>query len=158
MPVTVIAFGKMKEKYYEAACKEYLKRLQRFGKISLIELPDLVPPKNPSPKEIDNLLEKEGETLLKYVKDGDYLIALAIEGKQLSSEEHAAKMQRLLDHGENIVYAIGSSEGLGKSVLQRANEQISFSPMTFPHQLVRVMLLEQIYRSFKINANERYHK
>ncbi len=158
MPVTVIAFGKLKEKYYDAACKEYLKRLRRFDKVSMIELRDLPIPKNPSAKEIETLLEKEGEALLKYMRDSDYLIALAIEGKQLSSEEHAAKLQDLLDRGEHVVYAIGSSEGLSQTVLNRADELISFSPMTFPHQLARVMLLEQLYRSFKINANERYHK
>lgn len=158
MPVTVIAFGKLKEKYYDAACKEYLKRLQRFGRISMIELQDLPTPKNPTPKEIETLLDKEGETLLKNIKDSDYLIALAIEGKQLSSEEHAAKLQSLLDRSEHVVFVIGSSEGLSQTVLDRADELISFSPMTFPHQLARVMLLEQLYRSFKINANERYHK
>lgn len=158
MPVTVIAFGKLKEKYYDAACKEYLKRLRRFDKVSMIELRDLPIPKNPSAKEIETLLEKEGEALLKYMRDSDYLIALAIEGRQFSSEEHAAKLQDLLDRGEHVVYAIGSSEGLSQTVLDRADELISFSPMTFPHQLARVMLLEQLYRSFKINANERYHK
>ena len=158
MPLTVIAFGKMKEPFFYAAAREYLKRLNRFVKADVIELPDLARPERLSPEEGRRLLEKEGESLLKRLAPGDYLIALAIDGERLSSEALSARLQARLASGRRAVFAIGSSDGLGDNVLARADARLSFSPMTFPHQLARVMLLEQLYRACTINAHTRYHK
>ena len=159
MKITVVCVGKIKEKYLSMAIEEYSKRLSRYCKLEIIELPDEKTPDNASPAEELQIKKKEGERILKNIKDSAYVIALAIEGKMLSSEELADKMQQLGVNGEShLVFVIGGSLGLDAEVLDRADYKLSFSKMTFPHQLMRVILLEQIYRSFRIMKNEPYHK
>lgn len=159
MNCTVIAVGKMKEKPYRAMADEYLKRLSRYGRFEEIELPDLPEPANSSPTMEAQIRQKEGETILQRIRPGDYVIALTIPGRQHPSPELAAHLQQLTVRGSgNIVFVIGGSLGLSPSVIARADEQLSMSQMTFPHQLARVMLLEQLYRCAKITSGERYHK
>lgn len=159
MNITVITVGKIKEKYLRDAIDEYAKRLSRYCKLDLIEVPDEKTPENASEKEELQIKDKEGEGILKYIKDNMYVVALAIEGKQLSSEELAAFIKELGVKGDsNISFVIGGSLGLSKSVLNRANYKLSFSKMTFPHQLMKVILLEQVYRGYRIINGEPYHK
>lgn len=159
MKITILTVGKIKEKYFTAAIAEYAKRLGRYCKMELIEVADEKTP-DKAPEAINlQIKEKEGERLLANIKDDAYVIALAIKGKELSSEQLAGKISQLTLNGKShLVFIIGGSLGLSDAVLKRADYQLSFSPMTFPHQLMRVILLEQIYRAFKINANEPYHK
>ena len=159
MKISVLAVGKIKEKYFTAAIAEYSKRLGRYCKLEIIEVQDeKIPDK--APEAINTQIrEKEGERLLSNIREDSYVIALAIQGKELSSEQLADKISGLALNGKShIVFVIGGSLGLSDAVLKRADYQLSFSPMTFPHQLMRVILLEQIYRAFKINAGEPYHK
>lgn len=157
--IYVISVGKIKEKFLREAVDEYKKRLSRYCKIEIIEVPDEKTPDNASEKEEDLIKEKEGQQILKHISDKMYVITLEIDGKQLSSEELAAKIKELSVKGEsNVAFVIGGSLGLAKSVRQRSNMKLSFSKMTFPHQLFRVMLLEQIYRGFRIIGGEPYHK
>jgi 23S rRNA (pseudouridine1915-N3)-methyltransferase len=159
MNITVITVGKIKEKYLRDAIDEYAKRLSRYCKLDIIEVSDEKTPDNASEKEELQIKEKEGEAILKYIKDSMFVVALAIEGKQLSSEELAAVIKDLGIKGDsNIAFVIGGSLGLSKAVLNRANYKLSFSKMTFPHQLMRVILLEQVYRGYRIINNEPYHK
>ena len=159
MSITVIAVGKMKEKPYRQMADEYLKRLSRFGKVNEIELPDLPEPNGASEAIEAQIKEKEGAAILEKIKPGDYVIALTIPGKTWSSPALADHLEELNNRGcSSLVFVIGGSLGLSPQVLQQANEELSMSPMTFPHQLARVMLLEQVYRAMKIRAGERYHK
>ncbi len=159
MNITVIAVGKLREKPYRMMADEYLKRLGRFGKIREIELDDLPEPANSSPAIERQIKDREGEAILKQLKPGDYVIALTIPGRMRSSPELAQRLEKLTGGGvSQIVFVIGGSLGLSDAVIARADEELSMSPMTFPHQLARVMLLEQVYRAAKISAGERYHK
>ena len=155
----MISVGKLKEKPYRLMADEYLKRLSRFGKYEEIELPDLPERDGASPAEERQIKTREGEAMLQRIRPGDRVIALTIPGKQRSSEELAAEMAEAKNRGTGrLVFLIGGSLGLGENVLARADGEMSMSRMTFPHQLARVMLLEQLYRAEKINAGERYHK
>ena len=159
MSTAVIAVGRMKEKPFRQMADEYLKRLSRFGKMEEIELNDLPEPAGSSPALEEQLKTREGEAILQRIRPGDYVIALTIPGRRMTSEELAAHLAELRTRGAGrIVFLVGGSLGLGGNVLARADEELSMSPMTFPHQLARVMLLEQLYRAEKINAGERYHK
>jgi 23S rRNA (pseudouridine1915-N3)-methyltransferase len=159
MSMTVMAMGKMKEKPYRQMADEYLKRLSRFGKFEEVELPDLPEPVNSSEAIEQQLRNREGEMMLSRLKPNDYVIALTIPGKMMDSPSLARHLDDLMTRGESsIVFVIGGSLGLGDAVVARANEELSMSKMTFPHQLARVMLLEQLYRAMKIRAGERYHK
>ena len=158
MSISIIAVGKMKEKPFRAMADEYLKRLSRFGKTEEIELPDLPEPTASSAAIEKQIKDKEGEMILAKIKPTDYVIALTIPGKQWDSPGLSRHMEELMDRGQSsMVFVIGGSLGLSDAVIARANEQLSMSKMTFPHQLARVMLLEQLYRAMKIRAGERYH-
>ena len=159
MRITLLTVGKIKERYLADAIREYEKRLGRYCRLSIVETPDEKTPEGAGEALERKIKEKEGERLLARIREGEFVIALAIEGKMLSSEELAAKMERLgVDGISHIVFVIGGSLGLSPDVLRRADFALSFSRMTFPHQLMRVILLEQIYRSFRINSGEPYHK
>ena len=158
MSTVVLCVGKMKEKPYRQMADEYLKRLSRFGRYEEAEIQDL--PENGGGTALEEQVKtKEGEALLARLRPGDRVIALTIQGRQTDSPSLARHLQELRVNGAGrIVFVIGGSLGLGKNVLERADEEMSMSPMTFPHQLARVMLLEQLYRAEKIQAGERYHK
>lgn len=158
MNMALVCMGRLKEKYWRDAATEYEKRLSRFGKWETIELPDLPEPANSSPAIEEQIKKKEGEAILARIRDGDIVVCLCIDGRQMDSVQLSAKLTELIDTGRRVVFVIGGSLGLSPEVVRRAQLRLSFSPMTFPHQLARVMLLEQIYRAHKINANERYHK
>ncbi|MBQ9264709.1 MAG: 23S rRNA (pseudouridine(1915)-N(3))-methyltransferase RlmH [Clostridia bacterium] len=159
MNAAILCVGKMREKFYAAAADEYLKRISRFGKMEIIEVPDLPEPANASDADRQKVIEKEGESLLSRVKPGDRVIALCIDGPQFESERFAAHLaDNDMRFGSRQVFVIGGSLGLSPAVIRRADEKMSLSKMTFPHQLARVVLLEQIYRACKINAGEKYHK
>ena len=159
MKITILTVGKIKEKYLRDAIAEYTKRLSKYCKPEIIEVADEKTPDNASETVEENIRTKEGERLLKYVRDDAYVITLEINGKQLSSEELAEKIEKLGVQGtSHIMFIIGGSIGLGKEVLARSDFALSFSKMTFPHQLMRVILLEQVYRSYRIINGEPYHK
>lgn len=159
MKITILTVGKVKEKFYRQAIEEFEKRLSRYCKLDIIEVNDEKTPDNASEKEEFIIKEKEGERLLRYIKDTDYVCALAIDGKQLDSIELSEKINQLGINGtSSIIFVIGGSLGLDERILKRADYKLSFSKMTFPHQLMRVILLEQIYRSFRIMNGEPYHK
>ena len=159
MKITVITVGKIKEKYLKDAIAEYTKRLSKYCKLEIVEVADEKTPDNASEVVENAIRSKEAERILKYVKDDAYVITLEIGGKQLSSEELADKIDKLGIQGtSHIIFIIGGSIGLGKEVLNKSNYALSFSKMTFPHQLMRVILLEQVYRSYRIISNEPYHK
>lgn len=150
--IRIICVGKLKEQYWVESCKEYLKRIQKYGSIEIIEIMD---------EKIDEeklALQKEKERMERYLNPKDYIITLEIEGSMLSSIEFSKKLERLRMEHRNLTLIIGGSYGIHPDIKKRANEKISFSKLTFPHQLFRVLLLEQLYRSFKIQNNERYHK
>lgn len=156
--ITLIALGRLKEKYLAEAVKEYSKRLSAYCKLDIVELEPLRLSDKPSNAEIDNVLEKETEIILKKIPQGSEVITLCIEGKSLSSNGFASKIKVLENMGKSITFIIGSSYGLSNRIKQMSGMRISVSEMTFPHQLFRVMLLEQIYRAFKINEGSAYHK
>ena len=158
MDVTIITVGKLKEKFFQDAVSEYLKRLSRFAKVKIIEIPDEKIPEYASEKQKAQILEREGKEILSYLKEGTYFVTLCVEGKTLSSEDFAAKISDAAMQCGKITFAIGSSMGLSPEVKSRSSLRLSFGRMTLPHQLMRVVLTEQIYRAFKINANETYHK
>ncbi|MGN0774603.1 MAG: 23S rRNA (pseudouridine(1915)-N(3))-methyltransferase RlmH [Candidatus Ventricola sp.] len=158
MNMALICMGRLKEKYWRDAAAEYEKRLSRFGKWETIELPDLPEPANSSPAIEEQIRKKEGEAILARIRDGDVVVCLCIDGKQMDSVRLSEKLTELIDTGRRVVFVIGGSLGLSADVVRRAQMKLSFSPMTFPHQLARVMLLEQTYRALKIAAGERYHK
>jgi len=157
--IRIVVVGKLKEKYLKGGIKEYLKRLQPFAKVEIIEVADEKEPVNASPADEMNIKKKEGERILKHIKSDSFLFVLAIDGKQLSSEELAEKLNQLALQGKSdITIVIGGSLGLSDNILQKADFKLSFSKMTFPHQLMRLILLEQFYRAFKIIRGEPYHK
>ena len=159
MNIKIITVGKIKEKFYRDAILEYSKRLSSYCKLNIIEVNDEMTKENASVNEVNIVLRKEGERILKSINNNEYIIALAINGKKLDSIEFANKINGLGIHSNsNICFIIGGSLGLSDDVLKKANMKLSFSDMTFPHQLMRVILLEQIYRAFRINNNEPYHK
>lgn len=159
MNITIIAIGKLKEKYWQDAIKEYSKRLGSYCTLQIIELKESLLRANPSPADEEAVKVAEGETILSKIKKTDYVITLEIKGKGLTSEQLADKIETLgIDGHSSIVFVIGGSLGLSKDVSKRADFKLSFSAMTFPHQMMRVILLEQIYRSFKIIRHEAYHK
>lgn len=159
MKMTLLTVGKIKEKFYIQAIDEFTKRLGRYCKLEIIEVADEKTPDGAGAATEDMIRRKEGERLLKYIREDAYVIALAIDGKMLSSEELAKKLEAMGVGGtSHIQWIIGGSLGLSPQVLERANEKISFSKMTFPHQLMRVILLEQIYRSYRIMTGAPYHK
>lgn len=159
MKITLITVGKIKEKYLKDAIAEYSKRLSRYCKLEIVEVADEKTPDNASDTVEDAIRDKEGERILKYIKEDAYVITLEIAGKMLTSEEMAEKIEKLGVQGtSHITFIIGGSIGLSKVILKRSDYALSFSKMTFPHQLMRVILLEQIYRSYRIINHEPYHK
>ncbi|MFO3689060.1 23S rRNA (pseudouridine(1915)-N(3))-methyltransferase RlmH [Staphylococcus felis] len=159
MKITIVTVGKLKEKYWKQAIAEYEKRLSAYTKIDIVEVPDEKAPENMSGKEIEQVKAKEGERILAKIKPQSTVITLEIKGKMLGSEELAKELdQRMIQGASDFTFVIGGSNGLHDTVLQRSNFALSFSKMTFPHQMMRVVLLEQIYRAFKINRGEAYHK
>lgn len=159
MKITVLCVGKIKEKYFTAGIAEYVKRLSRYCKLEIIEVSDEKTPDQASENEEKQIKEKEGERILKNIKDDAYVMALAIDGRQLDSVEFSKKIEQLGVNGvSHILFIIGGSLGLDDRVLKRADFKISFSKMTFPHQMMRMVLLEQIYRGYRIMKGEPYHK
>ena len=159
MKITIITVGKLKEKYLKDAIAEYSKRLSKYCKLEIVEVADEKTPENASEVVEDAIRSKEAERILKYVKEDAFVITLEIAGKQLTSEEFADKIEQLGVRGtSHIIFIIGGSIGLGKEVLAKSDFALSFSKMTFPHQLMRVILLEQVYRSYRIIRGEPYHK
>ncbi|TCD55045.1 23S rRNA (pseudouridine(1915)-N(3))-methyltransferase RlmH [Alloscardovia theropitheci] len=159
MNITVIAVGKLKEKFWKQAIDEYAKRLNAYCKFSIIELPDEKTPNNASEKEDEIILDKEGQRILQKIGVDDYVVALAIEGKLVTSEDLASRIEACALQGKSkITFIIGGSLGLSSQVKKRANELVSFGRITMPHQLARVVLSEQIYRSYRIINHQAYHK
>ncbi len=159
MAVTVVCVGKLRERFYAEASAEYVKRLSRLMPVSVLEVPDEPEPENASPLLREKALRKEGERILSRIDPSAHVVALCVEAQQPSSEELAEKIQGLFTQGKsNITFVLGGSLGLHQEVLSRAQERMGMSRMTFPHQLCRVLLLEQLFRAAKINAGERYHK
>jgi len=157
--ISIITIGKLKEKYFKQGIDEYLKRLGAYAKVEVVELPDEKAPEQLSDAEMLQVKQKEGERILAKISDDTHVIALAIEGKQRSSEQLASEIDKLATYGKSkIAFVIGGSLGLSDEVMKRSNDTLSFSKMTFPHQLMRLILLEQVYRAFRINRNEPYHK
>ena len=159
MRITLITVGKIKEKYLRDAIAEYSKRLSRYCKLEIVEVADEKTPDQASEAAEENIRNKEGERILKHIRDDMYVITLEIGGKMLSSEEFADKINSLGVQGKSsITFVIGGSIGLGQEVLRRSDYALSFSKLTFPHQLMRVILLEQVYRGYRIINGEPYHK
>lgn len=159
MQVEIICVGKLKEKYLKDACSEYIKRLSRFCTLSVTELKDEPVPEQASDAQTEQAIVREGERILQKISDRDFVVSLCVEGKSLSSESFAKELGQVFQKGASrLVFVIGGSCGLSENVKKRSNLRLSFSAMTFPHQLMRVILLEQLYRAYKINANESYHK
>lgn len=159
MKIKIICVGKVKEQFFRAAIDEYSKRLSKYCKLEILEVIDEMTPDNASDTEVKKILSKEGERILSKLKDSDYLVTLEIEGKKLTSERLAKKLSDITVSGNStIAFVIGGSLGICEEIKKKASFALSFSDMTFPHQLMRVILLEQIYRAFKINAGEPYHK
>ncbi|MBS2971070.1 23S rRNA (pseudouridine(1915)-N(3))-methyltransferase RlmH [Metabacillus sp. KIGAM252] len=159
MNITIVTVGKLKEKYLKQGIDEYLKRLGPYAKMEIIELADEKAPENLSEQDMIIVKDKEGERILAKISEDTHVIALAIQGKMKSSEQLAADLDRLATYGKSkVAFVIGGSLGLSDAVMKRANDTLSFSKMTFPHQLMRLVLVEQVYRAFRINRGEPYHK
>ena len=159
MNINIIAVGKIKEKYINEGIKEFSKRLSRYAKLRIIEISDERAPENLSKKDMEKVMEKEGSRILVKVPQNSFIITLEIEGKQITSEKLSQKIEDLMISGINdITFIIGGSLGLSKEIKSLSNFKLSFSKMTFPHQLMRLILLEQVYRSFRIMKGEPYHK
>ncbi len=159
MRVSILCVGKLKEKPYRAMADEYLKRLGRYGRYTEVELPDLPEAQKASPAEEKQVKDREGEALLRAIRPGQRVIALTLTGKEYTSPEFAERLDSLAVQGiGDVAFVIGGSLGLSETVLARADEELCLGRMTYPHQLARVMLLEQLYRAAKISAGERYHK
>ncbi|MGK0552194.1 23S rRNA (pseudouridine(1915)-N(3))-methyltransferase RlmH [Enterococcus faecalis] len=159
MRIKIISVGKLKEKYLVQGINEYLKRLSNYAKLEMIEVPDEKAPEKLSEAEMEQIKEKEGQRILAKISENDYVFILAINGKQLSSEAMAKEIEQLGIHGQSqLVFVIGGSLGLSTAVEKRSQQQLSFGKMTYPHQLMRLILVEQIYRSFRIIRGEPYHK
>ena len=158
MKITIVTAGKIKEKYLTAGINEFLKRLGPFATVKIVEINEEKMKDNPSEAEKQQTLQQEGQRLLRQVAEGSYLFVLDVYGQQLSSEKLAAKLDSLALQGRsNITFLIGGAFGLSEEVRQAADFRLSFSPMTFTHQMIRLLLVEQIYRCFKINRGEKYH-
>lgn len=160
MDIKIIAVGKIKEKFYKDAIDEYLKRMQTYNKVEIIEVADEMAAENLSEKELEQVKEKEGERILGKISKEDYVVSLEILGKQIDSIEFAKFIENEMAEGfgRNLVFIIGGSNGLAKEVSQRSNKKLSFGKMTYPHQLMRVILTEQIYRAYRIVNGHPYHK
>ncbi|MBD8026726.1 23S rRNA (pseudouridine(1915)-N(3))-methyltransferase RlmH [Ureibacillus sp. Re31] len=159
MNITIISVGKLKEKYLKMGIEEYVKRLGAYAKIELVEVADEKAPEQLSDAEMEIVKRKEGERILAKINDGMHVVALAINGKMKSSEEMAKDLESLMTYGTSkVAFVIGGSLGLHEDVLKRADEKLSFGKMTLPHQLMKLVLVEQIYRSFRIIKGEPYHK
>lgn len=159
MHITILAVGKLKEKYLKQGIDDYIRHLGPYAKVAVVEVPDEPAPETMSEAEIAAVKRAEGERLLGKLASDAYAIALAVDGKAMTSEAFAAKLDDLATYGKSkIAFIIGGSNGLSDEVLRRADFKLSFSSFTFPHQLMRLILLEQIYRAFKINWGEPYHK
>lgn len=159
MQITILTVGKIKEKYYRDAIDEYSKRLSRYCKLKITEVDDEKTPDGASEKLCEQIMGKEGERILNHIPESAYVIALAIEGKKTDSVGFSVKLSNLTVSGKSdIAFIIGGSLGISPDIKKRADELLSFSDMTFPHQLMRVILLEQVYRAFRIMNNEPYHK
>jgi 23S rRNA (pseudouridine1915-N3)-methyltransferase len=159
MRITIVAVGKVRESYLVAGIDEYLKRLGRYATVSVVEVAEEQAPETLSAAEQAQVRGREGERMLKALRDGQYVIALALDGQQFTSEDFAAHLQSLaVSSRSDLALLIGGSLGLAPAVLQRADLRLSFGKMTYPHQLMRLILLEQVYRAFKIMKGEPYHK
>ena len=159
MNINVVCIGKLKEKYWRDAVDEYIKRISRFAKVEIIELRESRLPENASPADEETVKYQEGEEILKRIKPGDFCITLEIMGKQLDSVELAEQIKKIWIRGSSTIdFVIGCSLGLSDDVSRRADFRLSFSKMTFPHQMARMILSEQIYRAFEISSNGKYHK
>ena len=157
--VTILCVGKLKEKFYIDAAAEYVKRLQRYCKLDIVELPEYRLPEDPSPAEIQKALQAEGAAIRERLPKGGAVIALCIEGKTCSSVELSHRMEELAVAGKTqLTFLIGGSVGLDESLKRQADWRLSMSPMTFPHHMARIMLLEQLYRAYQIAAGTKYHK
>ncbi|NYE57543.1 23S rRNA (pseudouridine(1915)-N(3))-methyltransferase RlmH [Carboxydothermus ferrireducens] len=159
MEITIVAVGKIKEKYLKEGIAEYLKRLSPYARLAIIEVDDENAPENLSPAEAEKVVKKEGERILAKITPSSFVVALDLKGKNLSSEEFAHFISEKNLYGQSkLTFIIGGSLGLSREVLERADFKLSFGRMTYPHQLMRLILLEQIYRAFKIIRGEPYHK
>lgn len=158
MNAAILCVGKLKESWQREGCAEYLKRLSRYGKYEIVQVDDLREPDNASPAQIKQIIDKEGQALLSRVKSHDRVVALCIQAKAPDSLGLAEQVRRWSANGQRTVFVIGGSNGLSDAVLARADERLSFSNLTFPHGLMRVILLEQLYRAERICAGEKYHK
>jgi 23S rRNA (pseudouridine1915-N3)-methyltransferase len=159
MEINIIAVGKLKEKYLQDGIDEYIKRLSKFAKVNIIEIQDEKVKENLSYKEIEKIKQIEGNKILSHIKSKDYIISLALNGKTLDSVEFSETLSKIMIDGySSITFIIGASLGLSQDVLDKSDLKLSFSKFTFPHQLMRLILIEQIYRAFKIINNETYHK
>ena len=159
MKITLITVGKLKEKYWVQAVDEYKKRISKYAKIELVEVADEKEPNNASEKDIEQIKDKEAERILSKIKDTQHVVTLKIHGKTYTSEKLAAEYQRWMNTSKSdVVFIIGGSNGLGEAVKKRSDQEISFGTLTYPHQMMKVMLLEQLFRVNKILRNEAYHK
>jgi 23S rRNA (pseudouridine1915-N3)-methyltransferase len=158
LSIDIICVGKLKESFFRDAANEYAKRLTKYCKLNIIELPDEKIPNNPSDKTIEDIKEKECNNIISHIKKDSYIICLDLNGKELSSEQLSSTLDNLCLTTSHITFIIGGSLGLTTKILKLANYKLCFSKLTFPHQLIRIFLLEQIYRSFKISNGESYHK
>lgn len=158
MNATLLCVGRLREKWQQAGCEEYLKRLSRYGRYEIIAVDDVRDPDKPSPALIRQAMDREGASLLKHIRPADRVICLCVEAEAPDSVALARKMAAWSGDGRRNVFVIGGSNGLSEAVLRRADHRLSFSNMTFPHGLMRVILLEQLYRGERICAGERYHK
>ncbi len=158
MNAAVLCVGKLRESWQREGCAEYLKRLSRYGRYEVIQVDDRPEPENASPAQIRQVMEREGQALLKQIRPGDRVVALCIRADAPDSLRLAEQVRRWQGDGRRTLFVIGGSNGLSDAVLARADERLSFSNLTFPHGLMRVILLEQLYRAERINAGEKYHK
>ncbi|MFD1362849.1 23S rRNA (pseudouridine(1915)-N(3))-methyltransferase RlmH [Lentibacillus salinarum] len=159
MKISIIAVGKLKEKYFKQGIDEYLKRLGPYAKVQIVEVADERAPENMSDADMQAVKRKEGERILSHISQDTYVITLEIDGKMLSSEQFAARLDELAIHGKSkIAFVIGGSVGISEAVQKRSDLALSFSKLTFPHQMMRMILLEQVYRAFRIMRGEPYHK
>jgi 23S rRNA (pseudouridine1915-N3)-methyltransferase len=159
MKITIVSVGKLKEKYLKQGIQEYLKRLSTYAKVKIIEVADEKAPENLSEAQMLDVKQKEGERIFSHIQPDTYVITLEINGKMLTSEQFASKLDELATYGKSkIAFVIGGSLGISADVQKRSDLALSFSKMTFPHQVMRLILLEQVYRAFRINRGEPYHK
>lgn len=158
LKIKLLTVGNLKEQYWREAANEYQKRLQRYVQLEMLSIKEERLKDDPSAAEIEQALMKEGQQLMKQLRPTDYVVSLAIQGKEFSSETFAQKFAHWEQSGKRIVFIIGSSYGLAQTIIERSDLQVSFSKMTFPHQMMRIIFLEQLYRSYKILHAETYHK